>query len=124
MPLNGLFQLNKFLCSLKTTSRTITKCIEVLQTFFCLTCSILCPLHITLRCDSVLIDVSRSKVITRVTGLKHITVTDDETPPTSDVVDLHTVGNVWFNVCQIEGKWSIPFNDADVDISYEVMNTL
>ena len=39
----------------------------------------------------------------------HITITDNEIPPpTSDVVDVHTVGNVWINTSQVKGKWRSP----------------
>ena len=67
-------------------------------------CSIPCPLHITPRSDSVLIDVCiRSNVIRGVAGFSHITVTDNEIPPpTSDIVHLHTVDSVWINVCQVQ----------------------
>ena len=66
------------------------------------------PLHIAPRSDDVLIDVTIGS--TRgIDGVSHITVTDDEIPPpTSDVVDINTVGNVWINISQIKGKWSSP----------------
>ena len=75
------------------------------------------PLHITPRRDSVLIDVSiRSNVIRGVAGFSHITVTDNEIPPpTSDVVHLHTVDNVWINTSEVQGKWRLP-SDSNVNV--------
>ena len=68
-------------------------------------CSIASPLHITPGSDSVLIDVSTGSHVPRgvtVAGLSHIAVADDEIPPpTSDVVHLHTVDNVWINTSQV-----------------------
>ena len=63
------------------------------------TCSIASPLHITPGSDGVLIDVSNgSHVIRGVAGLSHIAVADYEIPPpTSDVVHLHTIDNIWIN---------------------------
>ena len=38
-----------------------------------------------------------------VAGFSHLTVTDNEIPPpTSDVVDIHTVDNVWVNTSQVK----------------------
>ena len=73
-------------------------------------CSILSTLYITPRNDDVLIDVAIwSNCIRSVAVLSHITITDDKFPlSTSDVVHFNTVCNVWFNVCQVQGKWRIP----------------
>ena len=73
-------------------------------------CSILSTLYITPRSDNVLIDVAIwSNGIRSVAILSHITITEDKFPPsTSDVVHFHTVGNVWFDICQVQGKWRIP----------------
>ena len=71
-------------------------------------CSIICPRHIAPRNDSVLIDVSWEKSIASIIGLHHITFTDQETPPTSDVVYLHTVDDIRISVCQVKGEGRDP----------------
>ena len=88
------------------------------------TCSIACPLHITPRSDSVLIDVSVGRnVIRGVAGFSHVTVTNNEIlSPTSDVIKFHAVDNVWIDVGQVQGKWRLPSEYAS--ISNEVCNSL
>ena len=50
-----------------------------------------------------------SNVIRGVAGFSHITVTDNEIPPpTSNVVHLHTVDDIWINSSQVKRKWGDP----------------
>ena len=67
-------------------------------------CSIASLLHITPRSDSIFIDVSIQNFTRGVAGLSHVAVPDDKIPPTSDVVHLHTVGNVWINTSQVKAR--------------------
>ena len=56
-----------------------------------------------------------SNVIRGVAGFSHITVTDNEIPPpTSDVVHLHTLDNVWINISQVKRKWRHPGESAGI----------
>ena len=56
-----------------------------------------------------------SNVIRGVAGFSHITVTDNEIPsPISDVVQLHTIDNVWIDTSQIQGKWGLPSEFAGI----------
>ena len=58
-----------------------------------------------------------------VAGFSHITVTDNEiSSPTSDVVQLHTINNVWIDTSQVQEKWGLPSEYAG--ISNEVCNSL
>ena len=89
---------------------------RALHTCYSNTCSIASPLHITPGSDGVLIDVSTGSHVPRgIAGLSHIAVADDEIPPpTSDIVHLHTVGNVWINTSQVQRKWSLPRESAGI----------
>ena len=87
------------------------------------TCSIDCPLLIAPRSDCILIDVSWLKsIISTATSLHHITFTDQKTPPTSDVDNLHTIDNVWINTSQVQSEGSFPENSAS--IPFKIADTL
>ena len=65
--------------------------------------------YVAPRSDGILIDVSVHIDIRGEAGLSHRTVTDNEiSPPTGDVVDINTVGNVRVNIGQIKGRGRDP----------------
>ena len=59
-----------------------------------------------------------------VVRFNHITVTEKENLLLArDVINIHTVYNVWFNVCKIQGKWRFPCN-VDGGNSIKVVHSI